>query len=299
MSLYPSISSNVVKTVEYVEEGTTPGVFGNLPSSPAMKWIGVDMQYDDSADMKQILLRNLGSEDLAYVLQGEQMFEVSLDYAMQNSTFLKYLVNAQGGGSGSIDASLSLGIAPKINNVTNYLIASGCRPDSGSIKWTLGKEIRVSMKLLAQSIAAYTSTAPSGITWASDPGTNPWKWTDPGASGVTIAGSSYDFTSITVNVNRNLAKIFTIGNGQLQYLPPTVRDITGDITIMFENTGNYGAMLFNTPMTFVLPLKAGTSTLTLSNTFFQKQSKSIKVGKGDSAIIYEKYTWVAESGTVT
>ncbi len=279
-------------SAEYVEETT----YGSLPSNPAMNWIGTDMQYSDSADMGQILIRNIGKEDLTAVVSGAQDYEVDVDYAIQSSAFLKYLVNSQGGGSGSIDKSLSLLISPKISGTTNYLQALGCRPDNGSIAWSLGKETRAKMKLYCQSIQAYTSTDPVGSgTHASDPGTNPWVFTDPGASGITIGGTGYDFQDLTVTFNRNLQRIRAIGQATVKYLPPAVRDITFDATIMLEATSSYSALLNNTSQTIVAPLKSGTSILTLSNAFFKKQGKSIKAGD----VIWEKYSGVAETATLT
>ena len=292
MSYVPSLGLQTVETVQYVEETT----FGSLIPNPAMLWIGTDMKYSDSADMKSILVRNLGSEDLKTVVKGPDDYEVDLDYALQTSTFLKYLVNSQGGGSGSIDKSLSLIIAPKLNGTTEYIQALGCRPDSGSIKWQLGKETRASVKLFAQTIQPYTSTSPIGTgSFASDPGTNPWIFTDPGASGITIGGTAYDIQDLTVSFSRNLQRVRSIGQSTAKYIVPGVRDVTGDVTVMLESTSNYSTLLNGTSETLVAPLKAGASTLTLNNCFFKKQTKSIQVGN----VLYEKLSLVAESATLT
>ncbi len=279
-------------SVEYVEEST----YGTFPTNPAMLWVGTDTEYSDSADMGNIVIRNLGHEDLTAVTLGKQVYEVDLQYAPQTSAFAKYFVNSQGGGTGTIDESLSLLISPKITGVVNFLQATGCRPDTGSIAWALGKPIMVKTKLIAQSIAAYTTTDPTGTgTHATDPGTNPWIFTDPGASGITIGATAFDIQDLTVDFKRNLQKVMAIGQGTVKYLPAGVRDITGDVTIMLEAASNYSALLNNTAQTIVAPLKASTSVLTLTNAFFKKQSKSIKV----QDVIYEKYSFVAESATLT
>jgi hypothetical protein len=293
----PTLGLQVAETIQYVEEGITQSTFGVFPTNPAMLWIGADMNYSDSADMGSILIRNLGSEDLKYILPGAENFELDLDYALQTSTFAKYFVNSQGGGSGSIDASLSMLIAPKISTTTEYLVATGCRPDSGSIEWKLGKEIRAKAKIYAQLLAAYTATSPIGTgSFASDPGTNPWKFTDPGASGITIGAVAYDIQELTVSFNRNLQRVRSIGQATSKFLVPGVRDITFDVMIMLEDPANYSAELGGTLQTIVAPLKNGTSTLTLSNAVFKKVGKSIKVG---SEVIYEKYTGVCESASLT
>jgi hypothetical protein len=288
----PSLGLLAAHSAEYVEEVS----YGVFPTNPTMKWIGTDLEYSDTADMGSILVRNIGKEDLTTVTLGSQAYEVDLQYAPQDSTFAKYFVNSQGGGSGSIDESLSLLISPKISGTTEYLQALGCRPDSGSIEWALGKTIMVKTKLVAQSIAAYTSTDPIGSgTHASDPGSNPFIFTDPGASGITIGGTAYDIQSLTASFNRNLQKLRMLGQGTLKYLPAGVRDITFDITIMLEATANYSALLADSSQTIVAPLKNGTSALTLTNAFFKKQSKSIKVAD----VIYEHYTGVAETATLS
>ena len=230
------------------------------------------------------------------MVKGADNYDVTLDYAMQDSAFAKYLVNAQGGGAGSIDESLSIIIAPKISGTTQYLEALGCRPDSGSIKWQLGKEIRANVKLFAQSLQAYTNTSPIGTgSFATDPGTAPWVFTDPGASGITIGATAYDIQDLTVNFSRNLERVRAIGQSTAKYIVPSVRDITFDVTILLEATGNYSAMLNGTSQSITAPLKNGTSVLTLTNAYFIKQSKSIQVKN----ILFEKYTGAAESAALT
>ncbi len=292
MSYAPTLGLLVAETAQYVEEAT-PGTF---PTNPSLLWIGSDMMYSDSADMGSIKIRNLGSEDLKYVVKGQDNYDLTLDYALQTSAFAKYLVNSQGGGAGSIDKTLSILIAPKINGTAQYLQALYCRPDSGSLKWQLGKETRANIKLFAQSIQAYTNTNPVGSgSFATDPGTNPWIFTDPGSAGVTIGGTAFDINDLTINFNRNLQRVRAIGQSTARYIVPSVRDITFDITILLEATSNYSALLNGTSQTIVAPLKASTSVLTLSNAYFVKQGKSIQC----KDVLMERYSGLAESAVLT
>ncbi len=98
-----------------------------------------------------------------------------------------------------------------------------------------------------------------------------------------------------MNFNRNLQRVRAIGQSTARYIVPSVRDLTFDLTVLLEATANYSALLGDTSQTIVLPLKASTSTLTLSNAFFVKQGKSIQV----KDVIYEKYTGVAETASLT
>ena len=293
-----STFATIAHTAEYVEEGTSAATFGVFPTNPTMNWIGANLSYDDTPNMNTIPLMNLGSEDLKYILKGKETYDVTLSYVPQTSTFLKYLVNSQGGGTGSIDASLSLLISPKINGVTNFLKITGARPDSGSIKWSAGKPLDVSVSLVSKSIPAYVTTDPIGTgAHASDPGTNPWKFDDPGAGGLTLAGTAYDFLDATVNFKRNLDRsLLPIGQAQVAYLPPLERSITGDISILLEDSTVYDTYLLTaSPQTLVLPLKSGTSTLTLSNCVLEKLKRSYKV----KATNVEQYSFVAETAVLT
>ena len=297
-SYTPSTFANIAHTAEFVEEGTTAATFGVFPTNPTMLWIGANLQYDDTPNTNTIQLMNLGSEDLKYILKGKETYDITLSYVPQNSTFLKYLVNSQGGGTGSIDASLSMLIAPKINGVTNYLKVVGARPDSGSIKWQSGKELAVSVSLVSKAIPAYVTSDPIGTgSHASDPGTNPWKFDDPGAGALTLAGTAYDFLDASVSFKRNLDRsLVPIGQAQVAYLPPLERSITGDITIMLEDATVYDTYLLTAaPQTLVLPLKSGTSTLTLSNCVLEKLKRTYKV----KATNVESYSFVAESAVLT
>lgn len=288
----PSTGPLVVHNVEYVEEAT-PGTF---PTNPTMLWVGSDVVYDDSSDEKAIKKGNIGSEDILYGLPGPDEYAVTLDYAPQNSTFAKYLVNSQGGGTGSIDKSLSLLISPKVNAVANYLEILGAKPESGSIKWSYGKETRVNVKLTSMSIPAYVTTDPTGTgSHASDPATAPYTFIDPGANGVTFNSNAYDFQDITVNFNRNTKRLGVVGQQHAKYIQPVNRAITGSFTVLLEDTAIFSDVLNLTKATFTLPLKSTTSVLTLTNAFFEKLGKQIKFND----VIYEKVDFSAMSASLT
>lgn len=294
MSYVPTTSQLMLRPLEYVEESS----FGVFPTNPAMQWIGVGQEIDPKPNMKNIKVRNLASEDLKYETLGAQMYQLDISYNPQNSSFAKYLVNSQGGGSGSIDKSLSLLASPKINGTGEFLEILGARPDSGKISWEVGKPISIDVSLLAKSIPAYTTTDPVGTgSHASDPGTNPWIFTDPGASGITIGGTAYDIRSLSVSFKRNLQAVGVIGQGTPQYVVPTMREITFDVTIILEATAPYSALLAGTQQTIVAPLKSGTSTLTLSNAFFEQLK--MKFQSDSKNVIEETYSGTAMTATLT
>ena len=76
----------VLKNPQYVEEVT----YGTFPTNPAMSWIGVVGSCQPRADMQSIMVPQVGTEDLKYILKGGEVYSIELEYGLQNSTFTKY-----------------------------------------------------------------------------------------------------------------------------------------------------------------------------------------------------------------
>ena len=106
----PSGGWFVVKHPQYVEEIT----FGAFPVNPDLEWIGPSETWDPRSEIPPIEVRQLGSEDPAYLLRGQENYEFTLEHFMQASSWTKYFINPQGGGSGSIDKSLSIAAGIKM-----------------------------------------------------------------------------------------------------------------------------------------------------------------------------------------
>ncbi len=287
MSVTPSGGWFVVKNLQYAEEAT----YGTFPTNPAMNWVAVVANVDLKGDMGTIMVPQLGTEDLKYLLKGAQYFNLDIEYAFQNSTFAKYATQSQGGGSGSIDKSLSLLFSAKMNTVENFFQILGSRVGDFSITGKYGDLIRAKATVTAQSIPIPSTTNPIGTgSFATDPATVPWSFYDGGANPVTIGAVSPDVREIQVNFARNLEKLHVLGLSTMKFLPPKQRRVSGTFTIVWEDINQYTSLVNATNNTITWVLKSGVSTLTLTGVELTKLDSQ----KFDpQEIVYEKYGFTA------
>ena len=239
-------------------------------------------------------IRKVGSEDVYQYVLGAQKSELTLEMNLQSSTFLKYGVNSQGGGAGTIDESLSIFWSYLLNGTANYQWATGCRPNSLKLSGKVKSTIQATMDLICQDIATPTSSNPlTTPTYATDPASVPWNFTD---GAVTIAATGVDVTEIEVNFNRNLEEIYTLGSTLPTYLPPKNREIHGTLTIVSSVATNIAALIASTSQTIVWTLKTGTSVLTLSACVLTKLSS---YEQKPTDVLYEKYAFTAKTAALT
>src|SRR3989441_9483896 len=228
MSITPSGGWFVVKNPQYVEEAT----YGALPTNPTMNWIGAVDNFDPKADMQSIMVPQVGTEDLRYILKGAEVYTMDLEFGLQTSTFAKYGIGSQGGGAGTIDKSLSVLFSAKLNTVENYVQVLGSRISSFSISSQTGQLTKAKCQLQAKAIPVPSSSSPIGSgSFATDPATNPWTFYDGGANPVTIGAVNPDVREFSVTFERNLERLHVLGQSQQKFLPPKQRRITGSFTI--------------------------------------------------------------------
>lgn len=290
----PTTGVLVVKSPQYVEEAT----YGTTPTaSPTLLWIGGNSTVNPSVDMDAQDILIVAREDPSAVLPGKQMPTLSLEYYLQNSTFAKYGISAQGGGAGTIDKSLSVIWSQQLNSVENFMTAAGCRINSLKLKGTVGKPLLATADLQPKSISApSTSSGLTTPTFAADPGTTPWNFSDGGTGNVTLNSVALDVTDIEVTVERNLERVHVLGQTQQQYLVPKNRKVSGIFTAVFEVNTDFATMLNLSEYTLAWVLKSATSTLTISNVSLRKLS-SLELKAEE--VTYEKFAFEGRGVTVT
>ncbi len=265
MSLQPIGGWLVLKNPQFAEESS----YGVFPTNPAMSWIGVVNSCVPKADMQSIMVPQVGAEDLKYVIKGAEVYSLELDLALQNSTFAKYATQSQGGGAGTIDKSLSLLFSAKLggnpSGTENFLQLLGSRIGSLTLSSRVGELTRIRCQLQGKAVPVPSTTSPIGTgSFATDPGTNPWTFYDGGTNPVTIGGVNPDVREISVTFERNLERLHVVGQSQQKFLPPKHRRITGNFTILWEDTTQYTNLTSDTGVTISWVLKSATSTLTLT-----------------------------------
>jgi hypothetical protein len=297
----PSGGWFVVRHPQYVEEAQ----FGVFPGNPDLQWIGAAEAWDPQVDIPPIIVRPLGSEDPAYLLKGQENYSFTLSHFMQGSTWTKYAVNPQGGGSGSIDKSISIAAAIKQGGaagVTYYYQMLGCRARSITISGKPGDAIKCSMELLCREIPKPSTNDPTGTgSWASDNGVVPFIFTSGGLNPISIhnhngAPNPVPVTDISVTINRNPEAIITMGDGKAAYIPAKQREITGSITLVWLSQDHYTDLVDynNKDLSWSLSTSPYSALTITGCKFHRLDSFSIK----PTEVIYEKYSFTGLSASL-
>src|SRR5436853_909724 len=136
----------VSKKLQYVEESS----YGVLPSSPAYQAIAYDSQVLISIPTALAPLLQPNSEDpQTFTKQKIDQYNIDLVYRPYDTVFAQYGFNAQGGGSGTVDKSLSLAMSVLLQGTSEHFFQPlGCRAGSVGIVGRAAGPITVSCRVL-------------------------------------------------------------------------------------------------------------------------------------------------------
>lgn len=288
----PILGTLLGKKIQFAEETS----FGIPLASPSYSQIGLNTPVTFSAPTNLAPLPTPGSED-PIILAERRIDEYNIDFTYRpfDATFAKYGFNAQGGGSGTIDKSLSLAMSVLLGGSTETFVqALGCRVSSMTIGGRKGGPITVRTQIASQVIPVPSTTAPAG-TFSPDPSSVPFMFYQGGNDPVSIGGTAYSAGSIFVTANRNLDQIPQPNNDIAQLIIPRDRKITGTISMTYLNTDNYARLRNDVSFTLVWTIKTGGPTLTLTGCRFKLLSS---LSFSPTQTVYENYSLEAVSGVL-
>lgn len=285
----------IVKELQFCEESS----YGILPASPVFTPVGYEPRIMFRFDPRMVPVPQPGSEDIM-TIQGGAANEITWDvtYRMTDSIFARYGVNAQGGGAGTIDKSLTLLMSVLLSATTEtWIILQGARPNITMISGRSGGHLEARIIGKSQAFPTPVQLNP-GFTYATSSTAQPIQLKDGGLTPLTISGVSYDVNNITVNVNRNLSIIPQPGSHSPQIILPQNREVTGNFGICWETTALFNILGTQTAQPMVWTLSTGLgSALTITSTQFTKLN-SLQFSMGDPAII-ENYAYQSSSASLT
>ncbi len=151
------------KELQFCEETT----YGTLPASPNFTPIGYEPRLMFRLDPKMLVIPQPGNEDPETIQAGNSN-EITWDitYRMTDTIFAKYGVNAQGGGSGTIDKSLTLLMSVKLSATTEtWIILQGARPEITTISGRAGGVLEARVIGKSQTLPLPVQSDP-GYTYA-------------------------------------------------------------------------------------------------------------------------------------
>src|SRR5256886_16139284 len=213
-----------LKELQFCEEAT----YGILPASPTFTPVGYEPRAMFRFDPKMLAIPQPGNED-SETIQAGNSNEITWDvtYRMTDTTFAKYGVNAQGGGSETIDKSLTLLMSVQLNATTEtWIILQGARPDITTISGRAGGVLEARIIGKSQTMPVPVQLDP-GYTYATSSTAQPIQLNDRGLTPLPIARAPYHVNCITVNVNRNLSTLPHPGAHTPHIILPQNRQLTG------------------------------------------------------------------------
>lgn len=262
MSYVPTGHWTQTRKLQYIEEVT----YGVTPaSSPTLISAGEIENVNENTELAMKRYRSLGSEDVYEFLKNGTLHSFEVEYQPLNSTLIKYGTQAQGGGVGTIDKSLSFLYAEDINDVENFTLYKGCRSDQIAVE-IVNEAVKVAQNFICKEIT--TPATSHGLTTPVFAGANtaaPWTGADGGSNPFTHNSLNYDVDKFKFTVNRALDAIRPNGETLIKFLVPTIRTITGEFDVVRKDTALIADCKALTKRAASYVLKAATSTTTFTD----------------------------------
>lgn len=221
---------DIVNPLCYIGEGdavTTPSNYGTTPTSPTYVIVGNTTEINPQPDIQHVDVMHLGSEDIVDAVKTGSLYAFNFKYLPINNTLAKYATQAAGGGTGSIDESLSFAWSEKIDGTTYYNLVKGFVPTS--ITGTLARGVwEYDITGVAKDIVPPNSTdqTPGTPTYPSETSTSPMSHSDGGASPFTWNSNTYGERRFSFTVTRDLAVVAVNGENDIIYAKAAGRTIS-------------------------------------------------------------------------
>lgn len=262
MSFVPTTARDIVKPLQFVEEGTTAATYGVTPTSPTWTAAGINVEITTDPNIVSEKIRALGSEDYADSVKTQENYAFTLKSKMLNTTLAKYGISAVS-GTGTIGASLSFTFSKYIDGTENYTRMVGCRPISTTISVNRGLW-DLDMTFHCQEIKDETTSAVAGSTYVSAiPSGSPLTHYDQ-ASPFTWNSASFMDRSYSLTVTRDLSLLEINGAVLVQHSRAALRNISWSAEVYKKSTALLTDHYDQAERTFTYKIGSG-ETITHTN----------------------------------
>lgn len=251
-------------------EGTTPTASPIFTVCPPVKSLSI------KKDGGYVDVSQVGPEDLAKLVQGQQSYESSITfYASSTSTdeaFFQRAIQAANFASptGTISETISFLFSFYLNGTTvNFVLMKGSRAKSVSIKMAVGKPHEITIDFVHTTIIKPITTANAGLTTPTlittfNAGTI-HDWLSGGASPIAVIGATLDCVEFNCTINRNTTVDYALGTANPFSSQSHGRRVSGDLKNLYTVVTQEGNFETPTSGTITAVLSTGVSTLTISN----------------------------------
>jgi hypothetical protein len=223
-----------VKVLQYKGEGdtvTTPANYGAAITSPTFTAVGKVTDINLQPDIQHSDTDVLGNEDVIDAVKTMENYTFSISFELTGTSLINYAFSASGGGTGSIDESLTFMFSEYLDGVENYTAMYGCRPTSCTVNLDRGIW-NATMTFICKEITLPSATDPwnaSTPVYASESSSATLTHTDAGADPFTWNSVAYPESKFSTTVTRGMAVQAVNGTAKIVYCKASTRRI--DFTV--------------------------------------------------------------------
>jgi len=223
-----------VKVLQYVGEGdtvTTPANYAAAITDPTFISVGKVTDLNLQPDIQHADTDVLGNEDVIDAVKTMENYTFSVSFELTGIALIDYAFSASGGGTGSIDESLTFMFSEYLDGVENFTAMYGCRPTTCTVNldrgiWT------ATMTFMCKEITLPSATSPwngQTPTHSSETSTATLTHTDAGADPFTWNSVAYPESRFSTTVTRGMAVQAVNGSAKILYCKASTRRI--DFTV--------------------------------------------------------------------
>ncbi len=228
-----------VKTLQYVGEGdsvSTPSLYGVTPTDPTFIAVGKVTDLNLQPDIQHQDSDVLGNEDIIDAVKTGELHAFQISFEMRDTALIDYAFSPSGGGTGSIDESLSFMFSEYLNGVENWTVMRGCRPTSCTCTLNMGVW-EASMTFIAQDITVPSATDPwtaETETLATEPATAAMSHSGAGADPFTHNAIIYPESRFSTTVTRGMGVQKVNGIDTIVYCKASTRRVEFSVDALIK-----------------------------------------------------------------
>jgi hypothetical protein len=219
-----------VKVLQYVGEGdtvTTPADYAAAITDPTFIAVGKVTDINLQPDIQHSDTDVLGNEDVIDAVKTMENYTFTISFELTDTALINYAFSPSGGGTGSIDESLTFMFSEYLDGTENYTAMYGCRPTTCTVNldrgiWT------ATMTFMCKEITLPSATSPwngQTPTHASETSSASLTHTDSGADPFTWNSTAFPESRFSTTVTRGMAVQAVNGTAQIIYCKASTRRI--------------------------------------------------------------------------